>query len=426
MLDQSGSEWPLNLETSVRPICLIATLTMLSAATALAQEAYVYDSLPYGGIFAYAAASDGKLTLIEGSPFNVNGQSMIGTNGSYIVTADIANLYSYAVEPNGAVGKQISRIVPEKYDGGECGILPNPGQYPGGIAEFDHTGENIYLHLTGAAGQQYPDGACDAIQTYGISKSGVLTFKGNTYLNVNSSALFTADLPTLTGNGKVGFGFEYNEENGDLCNGTTLNVFTVDSGGVVDYNPNVEPFPPAAPAPPSGSTWLLQAKTDDPADHIVLAMNSTSDPDCEDSPTFGPTKLVSYTADSQGHLATTNTYKDAPSLPGEDSTFLMKLDPTGKILAVATGTGVAFYRFNGTSPLTPITGIIGTSGAITLMNWDDDDHLYAQNEESGRLHVYAVTTTSARELSGSPTVLPYTYFANAPDQPNSAIFVRTR
>jgi hypothetical protein len=415
------------MEAPVRPISPIACLTVLTASTAVAQEAYVYDSLPYGGIYAYAASSDGKLTLIAGSPFNVNGQEMIGTNGSYIVTADIANLYSYVVEPNGALGKQVSRAVPEKYDGGECGIFPVSGQYPGGLAEFDHKGENIFVHITGAAGQEYPNGACDAIQTFGISKSGELTFKGNTEVNVNSSALFTADLPTLTGNGKLGYGFEYNEENGDLCNGTTLNVFSVDSNGVADYNPNIEPFPPSAPAPPSGYTWLLEAKTDDPTDHIVLAMNTTSDPDCEDYPiTFGPTKLVSYTADSQGNLSTANTYNQAPSLPGQSGTSLMKLDPTGKILAVATGTGIAFYRFNGANPITPITGIIGVSGQITLMNWDDDDHLYAQNEASGRLHVYAVTTTSARELSGSPTVIPYTYFGNAPDQPNSAIFVRTR
>jgi hypothetical protein len=31
----------------------------------------------------------------------------------------------------------------------------------------------------------------------------------------------------------------------------------------------------------------------------------------------------------------------------------MKLDPTGKILAVATGTGIAFYHFNGADPITP-------------------------------------------------------------------------
>lgn len=415
------------MESLVRPLCFFAFLATLLTSVASGQEAYVYDSTPIGGIYAYDAASNGKLAPIKGSPFNVSGQEMIGTNGSYIVTADIANLYAYKVESNGAVGQLVSRINPGKYDGSGCGINPNPGQYPGGIAEFDHTGENIFVHLAGAAGEAYPKGACDAIQTIGISKSGILTFKGDTELNQNSSLLFTADLPTLTGNGKVGYGFEYNEENGDLCDGTTLNVFSVESSGVLDYNPNINVFPPAAPAPPSGYTWLLEAKTDDPTDHIALAMYTTDDTDCEDYPVeFGPTKLVSYTTGSQGNLTTTNIYDDAPSLPGENGTTLMKLDPSGKVLAVATGTGVAFYRFNGANPMTPITGIIGVSGQITLMNWDSDGHLYAQNEESGKLHVYEVTTSSAKELSGSPTVIPYSYFETNRHLPTSSFFVRTR
>jgi hypothetical protein len=59
----------------------------------------------------------------------------------------------------------------------------------------------------------------------------------------------------------------------------------------------------------------LTAITDDPTDHIALAMNSTTDPDCEDWPYFRPTQLASYTVDSQGNLTTTNTYETMPSLP---------------------------------------------------------------------------------------------------------------
>jgi hypothetical protein len=40
------------------------------------------------------------------------------------------------------------------------------------------------------------------------------------------------------------------------------------------------------------------------------------------------------------------------------------------------------------------------------MAWDSDGHLYAQNGATGKMHVYDVTKTSAKELSGSPTLIP--------------------
>jgi len=101
----------------------------------------------------------------------------------------------------------------------------------------------------------------------------------------------------------------------------------------------------------------------------------------------------------------------------------MVLDPTGKILAVATGTGVQFFHFNGASPITTFTGVIGVSGYITHMSWDSDGHLYAQNGASGKMHVYEVSTKSAKELSGSPTLIPIgTVYGN----PVSSFVVRSK
>jgi WD40 repeat protein len=404
-----------SVRSSVRSLPFIASFAALFMGSATAQEAYIYDYMPNQGVYAYDASSTGKLTPINGSPFKIAGQ-MVGTNGSYFVTADSTTLYSYKVESNGAIGKQVSDIDTQHYSGSECGTIDTPGdQYK--VAQFDHTGQSVYVHLYGAQGTYY-QGACDGIQTYGVSKSGTFTFKRATELNQQSSFLFTGDLPTLTGNGKFGFGFEYDVENEDLCNGTSLNLFATESGGVLEYRDNIYSL---TPAPPSGFTWLLQAKTDDPTDRIVLAMNSTDDNDCEDYPiTFGPTQLASYTVDSEGNLTTTNTYETMPSLPaGNNGTSLMRLDPSGKVLAVATGTGVAFFHFNGASPLTPFTGIIGTSGSITLMAWDSDGRLYAQNSESGKLHVYEATTSAVKELPGSPTVIPFS-------SPDSSIVVRTK
>jgi hypothetical protein len=72
---------------------------------------------------------------------------------------------------------------------------------------------------------------------------------------------------------------------------------------------------------------------------------------------------------------------------------------------VATGTGVQVFHFNGASPITPFTGIIGTSGYIDHLGWDVWNHLYALNV-SNKLHIYAVTSSGVKEVSGSPYLIP--------------------
>lgn len=409
----------------VRSSALIVCLAVFCTGTAIAQEAYVYDFIPTEGVYAYDASSTGKLALIEGSPFKTAGTggtqndpagAMVGTNGSYFVTADSTTLYAYKVESNGAIGKLVSQIDTQKYSGSECGAIDTNAAASGGVAaQFNHAGDDLYVHLYGAQGPYY-EGACDGIQTYGVAKNGTLTFKGVTEVNQDSSFLFTALLPTMIGDGKFGYGYERNLENGDLCDGTTYNLFAAETGGTLSYVSNSYQLPPA---PPSGFTWEPGPLTDDPTNHLAIAMGSTSDPDCEDYPiTFGPIQLGSYTVDSQGNLTTTNTYETMPSLPPGDGTNLMKMDPNGKVLAVATGTGVEFFHFNGADPITPFTGVLGgTSGNITNMAWDEDGHLYAQNGKSGDLYIYVVGATTVKELS--PVSIPYS-------SPNSSIIVRTK
>ena len=69
----------------------------------------------------------------------------------------------------------------------------------------------------------------------------------------------------------------------------------------------------------------------------------------------------------------------------------MTISPSGKILAVSVGTGVRFFHFNGAEPITEFTGIIGTSGYISSMQWDNSNHLYAISYQSQELYVLTVT-----------------------------------
>ena len=112
-------------------------------------------------------------------------------------------------------------------------------------------------------------------------------------------------------------------------------------------------------------------------------------------------QIASYTIGKDGNLSTTNTWQDMATF-ANGSMNEMKMAPSGKLLAVSVQTGVQFYHFNGAKPITEFTGVIGTSGFITTMAWDTDNHLYAINGATGRLHIYEATPTSVKEVSGSP------------------------
>jgi outer membrane protein assembly factor BamB len=177
-----------------------------------------------------------------------------------------------------------------------------------------------------------------------------------------------------------------------------MNGFSRASNGTLDYTAPIVDV--TGPTPESGGAGLLPVPwltTDDPTDHLAIAVFNTDGPPCGNG---GAVQLASFTASSKGALTSTNTGGNMPTVPGGASS--MVLNPAGTVLAVATSTGVQFFHFNGAKPITEFTGIIGTSGFITAMAWDKDNHLYAINGATGRLHVYEATTTSVKEVSGSP------------------------
>jgi hypothetical protein len=76
--------------------------------TAAAPVAYVYVGTSKG-VDLYDAASNGKLTLVKGSPFQTSGLA-IGSNGKYFISLGTDFIHSYAVTSSGAIGKQVSTI----------------------------------------------------------------------------------------------------------------------------------------------------------------------------------------------------------------------------------------------------------------------------------------------------------------------------
>lgn len=381
-----------------------AQVASVQPATTTTAVAYVYVSTSKGTDL-YDAASNGKLTLVSGSPFATSGY-MVGSNGKYLITAGTNDIYSYKIASNGAIEGRVSELDTQSFSGGKCGATAG--------AVLDHSGKDVYVSLKGAPADDGNE-LCDAIQSSSISSSGALTYKGDVLVDEDEKISGSDTLPVLLGNN----GFAYSLEGvTDSCE-STINIFAREGSGALELagGQNVTyPKPPPggysyyglyASHTPSyvGSVWPSLI-TDDASDHLAIALYAMKDPPC--GPTTTP-QLASFTANSKGELTSTNTYENMPKVSGAIN--VMRMSPSGKLLAVATGTGVQIFHFDASSPITKFTGVIGTSGYVSDLQWDKSNHLYAINGATGNLHVYTVTTSSAVEAPGSPYAIGGTHLA---------------
>lgn len=397
-------------------IATVATsVAMAQAATDPAYQrpeptiAYVYVQTSQGTVL-YDASSTGKLSLVTGSPFNTSG-NLIGTNGEYLITSGINDLHSYKVGAFGQLGPQVTQFDTQSYAGGQCGTTAG--------AVLDHGGKDVYVSLKGAPADD-GNALCDALQTSSLSSSGTFTFKGDLLVDDDSKSSDTDTLPVLLGNNKFAYSLEGIP---DACE-HTINIFARESSGALEFAPGQHVTFPAGssgsysyhPLFPSNIDSLLvplwpSLITDDPTDHLAIALYAEKDAPCGTTKT---PQLASFTADSKGNLTTTNTAEDMPSIAGRGIN-VMRLSPSGNLLAVATGTGVQIFHFNGSHPITKFTGVIGKTGFIRDLQWDKNNHLYAINGATGNLHVYTITTTTAVEAAGSPYAVEGTHLAVVPE-----------
>jgi hypothetical protein len=380
------------------PLCLLAGI--LSMASALAQEnspepvnseasstpeAYVYVSPHNFSTYAYSASSSGKLTPIEGSPYKTNANETGATNGKFFLAYDGVTVYSYKVLSNGAIGQEVSYIAaPSVSVDPDCSIYDV-------TAGLDHTGSYVYVSYAGYGKKGL--GCSSILQTFEVSKTGQLTFKGDT-TTVGS----LQSLPQGTDNNKFAYSPDVAASDiggaGYDSSCCILAAFSRESTGVV--NPiGVETVLPKAQPGSNGHYTVGYLLSPNPTNHLAVLLYSP----------YGQIQLASFTVDSQGNAKTTNTWENMPVLPNNDIVYAMSLDPTGKFLAIAHETGVQLYHFDGAKPITPFTKLVGSSGQIFYMAWDDHGHLYALNT-SGKMHVYNVTSKGMTETSGSKTVVP--------------------
>jgi outer membrane protein assembly factor BamB len=77
------------------------------------------------------------------------------------------------------------------------------------------------------------------------------------------------------------------------------------------------------------------------------------------------------------------------------------MSPSGRLLAVGGTGGLQIFHYNGASPITHYTGLL-TTDEIDQFFWDNQNHMYAISQTSGKLFVFTVTPTSYSQSPGSP------------------------
>jgi hypothetical protein len=336
-------------------VCLIATVC---AAAAPAQVAYVYVPT-VNGIYAFDASSAGTLTAIKGSPFAATILSITG-NGKFIFGVDwnYTSIDTFTMESNGAVKFVRSTSLKSHAPG-----LTNLSSLT-----MDHTGQTLYV------GADVGNTDINPYLSFTVEKStGVLSYLGS----VPSESAFPP-IPTFSGNNS--FAYAGNDP---------YFGFNRLSDGLLTESPYGYLWPLPAP----NDSWIQPTvAAADPNGHVAMAFQSIN---------TGESQLAVYTANKEGHLTTASTYKNMPTTANH-GVFNLSMSPSGKLLAVAGSQGLEVFHFNGGSPITGYTPLLTLTGAFSSSHWDNDNHLYSLNDDSGRLHVYEVTPTSYKEEPGSP------------------------
>jgi hypothetical protein len=74
------------------------------------------------------------------------------------------------------------------------------------------------------------------------------------------------------------------------------------------------------------------------------------------------------------------------------------------MLAAGSVYGFQVFHFNGSSPITKLSSVLLSGKVVSQFGWDKDNHLYVLTSDS--LHVYEVSSSSVKEVSGSPYSIP--------------------
>lgn len=320
-------------------------------------------------INAFSAAPNGKLTAVAGSPFAADVQSM-AVNGKYLFGTNGVDIDSFLIGFDGGL-QEVSSVNAQQYNGYNCG-----GPY---ALFLDHTGQTLYdedVYGNICANNTY--------QSFGVDDStGSLSYLGMT--NAASAEFWMA--LSFVGNNVYAYGADCYQ-------------FYADIFGFV-RNPDETltqlKITPPIPMAQKGNGYCPYLASGDPENHLAISMQQISGATWEP---VGPPQLATYTADSSGNLTTKSTYSNMAKTEVGQVTDLW-MAPSGKLVAVGGMQGLQVFHFNGGHPVTHYSGLL-TKDEITQFFWDNDQHLYAISQPSGKLYVFTVTPTQVWQAPGSP------------------------
>jgi len=374
---------------------LALLVTLLSTAAAYAQtEATQATSSPVARVYVtrpthvdvFNVSSSGKLTPAPGSPLSNIDLSHMSVNSKFLFGAsdDGVHIITYSIASNGAL-KQVASIDAIQYSGETDGYEDCS---PVGPTLIDHTGVTVYNY----------QGQCDDTpwtQSFKIDENGSLQFMNRVPTTEDLSESETV----ILGNNEYAYSFGSSYDNP----GTESFIYKRDSDGTLNEVGSTVTFPKPKNAGDVYNNDPVAAT--DSTNHLVLPIYEVNPNTSDDA---GPYGLVSFTADSEGNLKTTNTLSQMPEPELGGELAAMSISPSGKLLAVGAGAlntkGFQVFHFNGADPVTKYTGVLHSSEYFLEFGWDKANHLFALS--SSALHIYDATPTSIKEESGSPISIP--------------------
>jgi hypothetical protein len=377
----SGENAMKALLGSLTCFVIVMCVSMLTQSMMAQTVAYVYVSSQLSSsshqIDAYAANSDGRLTLVPGSPFAEN-VSTLAANSKYLFGADGTFIYTYSIASNGAL-TEASSIDAQQYN--------DPNGTGGPYYLFlDHTGATLYdvdIYGNNAANNDF--------QFFDIDKSGGAL----TYFGASDATIQYWTPLRFIGNNKYAYGADWVHLNNDIYG------YQRDSNGALTHlniNPTIPSNPPSATNIPSFYvSYLAEA---DPTNNVAISLTPVN---INTWQIDGPPQIAVYTADTSGNLTTHSTYENMP-ISAVGYVQDMAMSPSGKILAVGGNLGLQLFHFNGSDPATKFTGLLITNPVSSddQMFWDNANHLFVISSSTNSLHVFTITPTSVKQAPGSP------------------------
>ena len=376
-------------------LALASTLALVPRAkaqtTPSAPVANVYVQVS-NGVNVYNTASNGRLTLVAGSPFKITGQ-MAGAMANHLVSLDNENIYVYGLASNGAIEGQVGETSTQNFSGKQCGTVS--------FSAFDRTGQDLYVGVSGAENQNLGT-QCIAIQSFKISSGGTPSYLGTIIPYNDSTSGMNVYYYQLVMSGGNQYAYAVVAGLSGTCDEPEILAFQRESSGALELagTQSVQ-----YPEPPSGGwQYFPYAISVDSDNHLAVNLSPEQNAPCG---TKASPQLGSFSINSNGSIASTNTYQNMPTaVPSSGSGLEMgPIAPSNAVLPVALGNNLQLFHFNGSSPITSMTGQIPVKGLMSFLQWDTSSHLYGLNIYTGMLRVYTVTSTGLAEDPGSPVAI---------------------